>query len=70
VGGLPEVVTDGRTGLTVPPENPVALADACVQLLEDEMAAVEMGDGGHEFKNEHMSWDRITDSLVRGYRGE
>ena len=70
VGGLPEVVTDGRTGFTLPPESPAALADACGELLQDEIAAVEMGDGGHEFKNEHMSWDRITDSLMREYRGE
>jgi glycosyltransferase involved in cell wall biosynthesis len=70
VGGLPEVVTDGRTGLAVEPEDPNELADAYVELLEDEMAAVEMGNGGHEFKNEHMSWDRITDSLMRGYRGK
>jgi glycosyltransferase involved in cell wall biosynthesis len=70
VGGLPEVVTDGRTGFTVPPESPAALADACGELLQDEIAAVEMGDGGHEFKNEHMSWDRITDSLMREYGGE
>ena len=69
-GGLPEVVSDGRTGVSVRPENPAALADACVQMLENEEAAVEMGDGGYEFKNEHMSWDRITDSLMRGYQGE
>jgi glycosyltransferase involved in cell wall biosynthesis len=67
VGGLPEVVTDGSTGLAVEPEDPNALADACVELLEDEMAAVEMGDGGYEFKNEHMSWDRIAEALLKEY---
>lgn len=34
-GGLPEVVTSGETGLLVPPRDPLALADAIVQLLDD-----------------------------------
>lgn len=35
VGGLPEIVDDGRTGLLVPPRDPVALADAVTGLLAD-----------------------------------
>jgi glycosyltransferase involved in cell wall biosynthesis len=34
VGGLPEVVEDGVTGYLVPPEDPVALADAIVRFFE------------------------------------
>jgi glycosyltransferase involved in cell wall biosynthesis len=35
VGGIPEVVTDGRTGLLVPPEDPAALARALEVTLTD-----------------------------------
>jgi glycosyltransferase involved in cell wall biosynthesis len=35
VGGTPEVVTDGQTGLLVPPGDPAALADALSRLLAD-----------------------------------
>lgn len=35
VQGLREIVTDGRTGLLVPPDDPVALADAIARVLDD-----------------------------------
>jgi len=36
VGGIPEVVDDGQTGLLVPPRDPAAMADAIERLLTDE----------------------------------
>ena len=35
VAGIPELVIDGETGLCVPSENPQALAEAMVRLLDD-----------------------------------
>lgn len=36
VGGIPTSVRDGETGLLVPPDDPLALSDAMLRLLEDE----------------------------------
>lgn len=39
VGGIPEMITDGVTGLLVPPHDPPALAAAIVRLLRDHPLA-------------------------------
>ncbi len=46
VGGLPEVVEDGKTGILVPPEDPRAMADALLSLLRDRAQTVRMGEAG------------------------
>jgi glycosyltransferase involved in cell wall biosynthesis len=48
VGGLPEIVADGETGLVVPPADPDALADALVALAGDLPRARAMGAAGRE----------------------
>ena len=43
VGGIPEVVVDGRTGLLVPPKDAPALAQGLRRLLENQALRDEMG---------------------------
>src|SRR5205823_12324570 len=43
VGGNPEVIVDGQTGLLVPPGDPPALAAAILQLLGDETRCRNLG---------------------------
>jgi sugar transferase (PEP-CTERM/EpsH1 system associated) len=46
VGGTPEVVFDGETGLLVPPGDPVALAQAILRLRRDPEAGERLGEAG------------------------
>lgn len=46
VGGVPEVVEDGRQGILVPPADPTALAEAVVALLTDRTRAAAMSAAG------------------------
>jgi glycosyltransferase involved in cell wall biosynthesis len=46
VGGLPEVVEDGRTGFVVPPRDEKALAHAILRLLRDPALRRELGAAG------------------------
>ncbi|MCK6530030.1 glycosyltransferase [Myxococcota bacterium] len=48
VGGIPELVWNGATGLVVPPDDPTALADALGHVAVDPRLAARIGDGGRE----------------------
>jgi glycogen synthase len=67
VGGIPEVVVPGRTGLLVPPADPRALADALNRLLRDRRLARQMGLAGRRRVEEHFSWASIAAQTKRMY---
>ncbi len=48
VGGIPDQVANGQTGLLVPPNDPVALGDALLELLQSPRKARRMGAAGRE----------------------
>lgn len=48
LGGPRELVVPGSTGLLVPPNDPDALANAIVEVLQDPQAAARMGTAGFE----------------------
>jgi glycosyltransferase involved in cell wall biosynthesis len=54
VGGVPELVIDGETGLLVPPGDPDALAAAIRRLLEDPPLAHRLGEAGRVRVAEHF----------------
>lgn len=68
VGGLPEVVEHGRTGLLVPPHNERALADAIVMLLQDEDMRERMGQYAHDKVRAEYSEAIIARKTLEVYR--
>jgi len=67
VGGIPEVVTDGETGLLVPPDDPGALASALNSLLADPGRAEAMGRRGRERAIAEFSWPAIAEQTAALY---
>ena len=68
IGGIPEVVADGVTGLLVPPGDPALLAGAILTILEDPERAGVMGALGRTRATELFSWVRCLSEYESVYR--
>ncbi|HUP24291.1 MAG TPA: glycosyltransferase [Thermoanaerobaculia bacterium] len=69
VGGNPEVVDDGVTGLLVPPANPNRLAAAIDRLLCEPGLAASFGEAGRRRYQEHFTIDHMFQRMMKLYRG-
>jgi glycosyltransferase involved in cell wall biosynthesis len=73
VGGIPEMIEDGRTGLLVPPHDPDALAAAIIRLFTDHAYADLLAKGGHDLVHERFCVElmvaAIEDIYDEGARG-
>ncbi len=69
VGGLPEIVEDGVTGLIVPAHDPEVLAGAIRELATDPARCATMGAAGRERALTAFSQERCTLRTEELYRG-
>jgi len=67
VGGIPEVVAAGVTGLLVPPGDPEALADALNTLVRDPAWAGAMGRAGRKRAVNEFGWGAIAGQTAALY---
>jgi glycosyltransferase involved in cell wall biosynthesis len=67
VGGVPEVVLDGETGLLTPPGDAGALAGAILRLMGDAEARARMGAAGRERARARFSIERTVRETERLY---
>jgi phosphatidylinositol alpha-1,6-mannosyltransferase len=67
-GGAPEAVIDGRTGLTVPPDDIDALTQALDRLLGNPELRNELGRNGRALVLEHFSTDQFIERVEAAYQ--
>ncbi len=67
VGGTPEAVVDGETGLLVPPRDVDALAGAIDALLSDPERAQRLGAAGRRRARERFDADAAAQRVVGLY---
>ncbi len=68
VGGIPDFIRDGETGLLVDPDDPEALADSLIRLEKDEALRVSLGVRGREIATREHTWDHYTEDTLGAYR--
>ena len=67
VGGIPEMIEDGVTGLLVPPHDPDALAAAIVRLLRDHPFADTLARAGHDLVHERFCVELMVRAIETIY---
>jgi L-malate glycosyltransferase len=71
VGGIPEIIENGKTGLLIEPDNPEALAAALTNVLQNESLRLAIARAGNAMvrekfntKNMGASYEAIFDDLM------
>ena len=67
VGGIPEMVEDGVTGILVPPHDAEALTPAIVRLLTDHPYADTLGRAGHDLVHDRFCLELMINSVASIY---
>lgn len=67
VGGIPDVIEDGKTGLLVPPSDAEALAKAIVRILSEPGLGDRLAAGAKE-RLAKFDWDKIAERYDALYR--
>lgn len=68
VGGVPEAVIDGKTGLLVPPRDVEKLAGGCIAMVDDPEKRREMGLAGRRFVERYYVWQDNCRLMGEAYR--
>lgn len=68
VGGMPEIIQDGVTGLLVEPRNPKALADAIIKLLSDKQLADRLGEQAKQTVQAKFSLEQMVQATMEVYQ--
>ena len=67
VGGLPEVVVDGKTGYLVPPGDASAIASKIIKLIEEPSLRQQLGKEGRRFVLENYEWNSCAKKMEEIY---
>lgn len=67
VGGIPDIITE-ETGIMVEPNNPQALAEAILYLVNNPHIRRRMGEAGRARVEEHFTIDRTVSKIINLYR--
>ena len=67
VGGVSEEVTDGRTGILVPPDDVDELSTALLKMASERDMLDEMGSEGRRFLKGLPDWNELSETIYENY---
>ena len=67
VGGIPELITNNKTGILIPPDDPEVLQNSINKLLLDYETSKKLADNGYEFVINNLTWEILLPKYVKFY---
>ena len=67
VGGIAEVLEDGKYGLLVEPGNSKELAKAIITVLENKDLRSKLAKEGRKVAEEKYAWEKVADKIIEVY---
>lgn len=68
VGGIPEIIQDGVTGVLVPPDDPEALCNAAQELLRNDVFRERLAEAGYRCVAQRFQWAAAGDRYESAFR--
>jgi glycosyltransferase involved in cell wall biosynthesis len=68
VGGIPEVIENGKEGILISPDDPEALARAITELLKDGELRAKLGINAYKKVKEKYSIEVYTKNILEFYK--
>lgn len=68
VGGIPELITNEKTGILVPSNDPTSLLSEINLLLEDKKRSENLADAAFDFVNKTMTWNVWLPKYIEFYK--
>lgn len=63
IDAMPEIIENNKTGFIVEPNNPDALAEKMILLLQNEELMKQMGEAGYARLKERYNWDDVAEKI-------
>ena len=67
VGGIPELIENGKTGILIHPEDPLLLAKTVNELMNDKKRQKTLTDAAYDFIIKNMTWNDVLPIYVNYY---
>ena len=62
-GGIPDIVTDGKTSYLLPPNRPEIPADCILRLVSNPDLMRQMGDRGYQQAIQRFTWGKVVERM-------
>jgi glycosyltransferase involved in cell wall biosynthesis len=70
IGGIPEIIANGKSGILVPPDDSDELASAISLLMRDPAKAAQFGTEARQNFLDKFTLDKMIDATLAVYRKE